>query len=411
MRERIAEGWRYGPRLDEEAKQHPCLVPYDELCESETEIARAVIREAIRKLFSHGLGHAAAAEPDSPAGDADLEMEAGQVLADLRSPALTVSQLRRLWEQRVPMIWFSHVQIYRRAVGRALQLSEAFMAFDMAAEGLRTFPDDLRLTQLQALALDRTGATKRANQILSQLLRSGRKDEETLGILARTHKDMWRLSQDPEEKQKHLRMSFELYAEGYRINRGYYTGINAAAMGLICGQKEQARQWARDVAAVCEESLKRLPSDSEEGYWLQATLAEASLILGNLPRAAEHYRLASQSVQHNWISLDHTRAQARLLLEHSGLDPGSLDACFHLPRILVVSGHMLDRVDRREPRFPYWMEERVRRDMRRKLDEMKAQIGFCSLACGADMLFAELLLERGGEVHIVLPFHQDDFTQ
>lgn len=29
--DKLAEGWRYGPKRDEKAKTHPCLVPYREL--------------------------------------------------------------------------------------------------------------------------------------------------------------------------------------------------------------------------------------------------------------------------------------------------------------------------------------------------------------------------------------------
>jgi RyR domain len=33
--QRLADGWTHGPRRDDRAKTHPCLVPYDELPESE----------------------------------------------------------------------------------------------------------------------------------------------------------------------------------------------------------------------------------------------------------------------------------------------------------------------------------------------------------------------------------------
>ena len=42
---------------------------------------------------------------------------------------------------------------------------------------------------------------------------------------------------------------------------------------------------------------------------------------------------------------------------------------------------------------------------------MEAHVGFSSLACGTDMLFAEALLERGGEINIVLPFSKADFKR
>lgn len=31
MREKVATGWKYGPIKDAEKKEHPCIVPYDEL--------------------------------------------------------------------------------------------------------------------------------------------------------------------------------------------------------------------------------------------------------------------------------------------------------------------------------------------------------------------------------------------
>ena len=50
---RIAEGWTYGPVRNDELKQHPCLVPYNELPDSEKEYDRVTSMEtlkAIRKL-------------------------------------------------------------------------------------------------------------------------------------------------------------------------------------------------------------------------------------------------------------------------------------------------------------------------------------------------------------------------
>jgi hypothetical protein len=36
-RQRFAEGWTYGPHRNDRAKQHPSLVPYEELPDSEKE--------------------------------------------------------------------------------------------------------------------------------------------------------------------------------------------------------------------------------------------------------------------------------------------------------------------------------------------------------------------------------------
>jgi hypothetical protein len=36
-------------------------------------------------------------------------------------------------------------------------------------------------------------------------------------------------------------------------------------------------------------------------------------------------------------------------------------------------------------------------------------VGYCSLACGSDILFAEAMAEAGGEVNLFLPFREEDF--
>ena len=53
-RRRMDEGWSYGPRRDDALKQHPCLVPYAELPESEKEYDRATALETIKAILVLG---------------------------------------------------------------------------------------------------------------------------------------------------------------------------------------------------------------------------------------------------------------------------------------------------------------------------------------------------------------------
>jgi hypothetical protein len=39
-KQRLADGWHYGAKRDDAKKEHPCLVPYESLPESEKEIDR-----------------------------------------------------------------------------------------------------------------------------------------------------------------------------------------------------------------------------------------------------------------------------------------------------------------------------------------------------------------------------------
>src|SRR5690606_1998441 len=60
--------------------------------------------------------------------------------------------------------------------------------------------------------------------------------------------------------------------------------------------------------------------------------------------------------------------------------------------------------------LPASAEAALAAHLARRLDALDAGIGYCSAACGADLLFVEALLARGGEVHITLPFARDDFV-
>ena len=51
---RIDEGWRFGPKRNDDAKEHPDLVPYDQLPESEKEYDRKTVVEALKVIVAFG---------------------------------------------------------------------------------------------------------------------------------------------------------------------------------------------------------------------------------------------------------------------------------------------------------------------------------------------------------------------
>src|SRR5215831_11575827 len=53
-RQRFADGWRFGRSRDDSKKEHPCLVPYEELPESEKEYDRAAALETIKLILALG---------------------------------------------------------------------------------------------------------------------------------------------------------------------------------------------------------------------------------------------------------------------------------------------------------------------------------------------------------------------
>ena len=51
---RIKDGWTYGPVRNDSIKQHPCLVPYSELPESEKEYDRNTSIETLKLIQKLG---------------------------------------------------------------------------------------------------------------------------------------------------------------------------------------------------------------------------------------------------------------------------------------------------------------------------------------------------------------------
>lgn len=54
-RQRLSDGWRYGPARDDNRKEHPSLVPYEELSESEKEYDLVLATELLKAIKSLGF--------------------------------------------------------------------------------------------------------------------------------------------------------------------------------------------------------------------------------------------------------------------------------------------------------------------------------------------------------------------
>lgn len=51
---RLEEGWRYGERRDDAERRHPCLVPYEELTESERAYDRLTVERTLKAAVKLG---------------------------------------------------------------------------------------------------------------------------------------------------------------------------------------------------------------------------------------------------------------------------------------------------------------------------------------------------------------------
>lgn len=61
---RLEEGWRFGEKRNDSRKEHPGLLPYEELPESEKEYDRTTVTEALKAVIALGYNVTKSA-PDS----------------------------------------------------------------------------------------------------------------------------------------------------------------------------------------------------------------------------------------------------------------------------------------------------------------------------------------------------------
>lgn len=305
-----------------------------------------------------------------------------------------------------------------REAEKMLRLGEPLIAYNAVQQALEETPGEFRLRQLKGLALARSGALRRANEELQALRADGFTDGETLGLLARTHKDLALSVDDKRSRERHLAAAFEIYESGYlesnrrgAVDDAYYTGINAATMAFLCGDTERAREIAADVETLCQKVLRESAEQTAADYWPQATLAEAALILGECDVARQRYAHAAFLAGNRYGDLSSTRHQARLLIEHQHLSSAWLDDAMRIPPVVVFTGHMIDAPGRAQPRFPPQLEDAVHAQIRERLERLRPVAAYGSAACGADILCLECMQELGGELHIILPFPADRFRE
>ena len=326
-------------------------------------------------------------------------------------------------------VFAQDVQEYERLVRESASSGQLLTAIEVARDGLARFGGGKMLQQQLSLALAQTGALDAARNVLAQVLEGSARDEETLCLLGRVHKEMWRRATDRREAEEAIRLACGYYREAFAIGQGYYPGINLAFTLAAAGDRAGARDCAGQVARICRVGLGEPepargllgrvfgrsepappPAASVDG-WLVATLAEALVHLGDPEESALRYQRAAELFHGRWRDLASMRKQAREILGFNGESAGWLDACFKFPSVAVFSGHMIDAPGRLTPRFPPALEPVAREAIRDHLRSIDAGWGYSSAACGGDLLFCECLLERGAKVNLVLPCAVDAFRR
>ncbi|QQE67018.1 hypothetical protein GFS31_37240 [Leptolyngbya sp. BL0902] len=406
-------GWQQGSQVDPVRQTHPHLVPFEALPEEVKTAKRRLFLDNFKIVLAMGYRLAMqASEANPPPGTNTTPSPPLQVpqLAGENSPAnIRLASLVALRNELINL-QPATPDLHTALGDMLLQQGQPILAYDVVMAGLHRWPDNLRLQQLLALSLARSGATQAANQLLAELVQMGQRDEQTLGLYARTHKDLWKQSRDPEQRQRHLTLAFQEYLEAYRHSRSIWTGINAATMAVMAGDLALAQTLAEEVRQFSLTALAEKTTQEQDTYWVLATLGEAELILNHWDAAAQYYTQAAQRGASRYGDLSSSYRNAALLMRHFNQEVETLNQWFSLPRVAVFCGHRVDQPGRSVPRFPAELERPVYQAIYERLKSLGTYVGFASAASGGDILFLEALLDLGGELNIVLPYNQEQFV-
>lgn len=283
------------------------------------------------------------------------------------------------------------------AAEAALRRGDFLAAYDVAISAREAGDETPRLAFIAALALARMGDSDLALALYERTGLGAIDNDEFRALEARIKKDIAQRAPAAERET--------LFGEASRAYRaifdelgGYFSAINAATTALLAGQDEAARSLAALILGDPE-------IEQAESYYAAASAAEAHVLLGDGEAAAAATDIALGQPDADAGSRASTFRQFELIAhyrEEKAAIIAPLLARLRPQPIAVFTGHMFVQDEA--------AERRVADRVARALDDLGSAIAYGSLACGADILVAEAMLVRGGELNVVLPFRKDDFV-
>ena len=238
------------------------------------------------------------------------------------------------------------------------------------------------------LSLARAGATSRAWRAFAEAGLDGvTSDAKVLTLKGRLLKDQARQA-SVEGKAPLYLQSAKAYADAAAIKPDSYPLINAATMSLFAGQTDQMRVLAHDVLALIETGVGR----GETPYWHAVTRAEALLLVGDVDAAKGAIAEAIAHAPRAWEDHATTLRQFRQILTFQHEDHAWLSR-YSPPPSIFFSGMIGLAAD----------DAVAKTAIQQAVGDINPGFGYGALAAGADILIAEALIDKGAELHVVLP--------
>lgn len=274
---------------------------------------------------------------------------------------------------------------FASAAHRARGSGDYLSCYDFATRGLEQFPASRDLAYASLLALADLGNLKSALENYEQFQqRFGEQNEDWLALRGRLYKE---LAQVQGAAADAYQRSAESYLAAYRATGQPYSGINAATMSLLFGDRGAASALAVQIlggmAAVA-------PSNERDAYYHHVTRAEAALILGRESVVVAALAAAADLLARDAVARSRTRAQLVRVCAAVGLAP------------TLVTNHL------RLPEFACILPAHCALDGEAAISpEARAAAVFMTPGEISEVLLAERFAAEGAPLHLVLPAARD----
>jgi class 3 adenylate cyclase/tetratricopeptide (TPR) repeat protein len=277
--------------------------------------------------------------------------------------------------------------------------------YDLAQAALESSPNDEFFRHCSVLALSRCNAKQRALDSFYSYKLHMSDNEYIRALEPRILKDLAFQSLDKEQppflnldKEK-FSTAAVTYHQAFIKTGGHYSAINAATLYLLSGNHQQAVELANSAIEIARK-------DHGPQYFPLATQAEACILLNRPDEARRFIAEAARHNEKNLLTRARTHQQLKLICNYLGIDPEILDPL--LPETVIhYCGHIFDQNrplnEKDEHEISFQIESVISKN--------HCAVAYGSLAAGADIMFAEAILKRGGELNIWLPFGMGNFCE
>ena len=281
----------------------------------------------------------------------------------------------------------------------AIDRGNLLLAHDLAQAEISDGNASADIQHSLVLSLARMGNAAKAMELYEQFGLDSSPDQHVRAVAARVLKDTAIAMPPGSDRADALAKAHAAYKALYDEDLDTYPGINAATLAFLGEDRVAASNMAMEILAQPE-------IDNPQNFYDAATKAEALCILERFDDAGEVLTEACKLKDANPGSQSSSSKQLGLIAEAAGLEAEQRQD-FLAPILPPSAIHFCGHIFRENAES----EARLRKEIDRFLNQNDVGFAYGSAAAGADLLIAEAILERGGELHFTLPFDQDDFVE